>query len=428
MLRKLAPLVIVLAACNPEEEPLSLVLDVTDLAITPGELQADTTLTSIVSVRLDPVPVFEPRRVRFVTTIGSFVASDTNTVELFAATDGTASVALRHPQHPGSGLITAAVGSRQTTLPVSFVFNPNTEFASLAARDSAAADGTTIVTYVATLAETARPRTPQVRFTSTAGTFVGGTTSTDRSGIEVPVDGNGRALALLQAPTTPQVGAVTATATRSSITRTVTFFRPAITISVEHVAPTADGRTIVPVRTHVSDVEPGTIVHLRAVGGTLVGAITSVLDLPVGQDGTAIAGLLSSQAGLVVVTADVAGASARHDVEFVNAWPDFIRLTADALTVRAEATRTITVAVGRYIGTPTTGSVVTFEAIGGAGQPVGVITPSTIVQPGGTVPIQYSPGSTSYIGPVTIRARTLGSAGTVTADLTLEVLKKEGGE
>ena len=426
MWKRILLILMALSACNPESDPVAFTLELSDLSVSEGELTADTTQVSLISVRLSPPPEFEPKRVKFNTTIGKFIESGSGDTSVLVASDGSATVALRHPEHPGTGLVSATIGAKRITQELRFVYDPSIEFEALTGPDGAPADGTTVLTYVATIATGARSYTPRVKFTSSAGTFVGGSQNGGISEIEVAVNDRGQATAHLKAPSTPATGAVIAKASRSSLTRAVSFHRPTLSFDTITSTVPADGVTVLPIRVHVPAVAPGTIVRFRATGAAvLVNANNGVFEQPVGTDGRAVAAVRATAPGTGTVTADVGGAAASRHIEFVRAYPDFIRITASKLTVRARETIQFTIELGRYVGEATAGSVVTLEATAPGGQTIGLITHSTVIPASGKATIEYSPGSTSYLGLVMIRARTTGTNGSIAADLTIEIVNQE---
>lgn len=150
----------------------------------------------------------------------------------------------------------------------------------------------------------------------------------------------------------------------------------------------------------------------------------SAVDVVADQDGVARAELRSPLSATdAEVTATITRFRRDTTIQFVRALPERIAVEAGEFALRASyaSSTTVTVALDRSIGTPTTGTPVTFSATDTLGVPVGEFRGTTVSDAVGRASAIYTPGPTSYRGVVTIRGRTSGANGPIEASTSVVV-------
>lgn len=197
-----------MTSCVNYDEPTGTVqaLSLGALEVAQTPVAADGTARVRVAVSVEGNTSHMPQVVRFATTAGEFDrvgGGDSSVVQVFSDAHGIAAAYLRAPSTPGTARITAQLDESIRQDSVKFVAVPLQPVmpgltAFVATPQSAAADGATVITLDATVPDSATGDRRRVTFTTTAGTFIGSATP---GSVAVDADVNGRAIALLRAPT-----------------------------------------------------------------------------------------------------------------------------------------------------------------------------------------------------------------------------------
>jgi hypothetical protein len=166
------------------------------------------------------------------------------------------------------------------------------------------------------------------------------------------------------------------------------------------------------------------LVKFTTTNGSFVGGDSDTPD----SGNVAQVTLKSASPGTAVVTATVAGVTARTTVEFVRALPDTIFVASDAGSVNragADSTR-ITVTLSRAVGQVSNGTPVTFTAVDSAGTTIGRFSEITLAnedQNDTSTPKRlvgtavFNPDDTAALGTATITA----TVGSVKGTLTIQI-------
>ncbi len=186
------------------------------------------------------------------------------------------------------------------------------------------------------------PRTAErfrdVSFSTTLGSFVGGTSARDTT-LVVPADSSGRAVTTLRSSTTAGTAVVTAEirdGTTVKVTRSidVPFEQvPAsnvLSINLGSLEAPADGATVTNIVARIaSDVVPTErTVTFTTTAGSLGASNVRSVDVRASTDDLASVGLISPrEVGRAIVTATLNGVSVRAGVEFSAAMPDSATLS-----------------------------------------------------------------------------------------------------
>jgi hypothetical protein len=189
-------------------------------------------------------------------------------------------------------------------------------------------------------------------------------------------------------------------------------------------SPLADGAMIVQISAQVpagSTLQPR-LVAFSTSAGTFVQGGTSVTT-SAGADGKVRAFLRAPiRADTARIRASAGGTILIKDLPFAAALPQTLEIEPDSFSVQADPVKggqtiTITAFVRRASGAVTPGQEVGFSAdLAGSAPPrIGVASRSDSA---GKVTVKYSPGPTSYRGPIVIRAQTVGENNRVLAATT----------
>lgn len=394
---------------------------VESLTIASPTLPADGRAATVVRAVIPPESRVRPRSVTFSTTAGAFQpgVADSMRVTVSVDEEGEAVALLRAPVTPGLAVVRATAGGETLQDEVQFV-PAAADLASLTvAADSAAADSvsTLLVRAVIPRSSTAR-RT--VTFQTTHGSFRG-----DTDTITVEADSTGTATALLRAPAAPGLALVSARAGNTVLQDTVRFFRaPPDLLSLALGADSlqADGASTVLVRAMVrrGTARAPATVTFTTTSGVFAGDSAQVT-VRVDSSGTATALLRAPRTpGLALVRARAGNAALDATFRFIHAYPETIVLSADSFRVAATpASRVeVTATLRRMIGSVSPGTTVSFAAVTRDTVPVGWFSGETPSDSTGVAEATYTPGSTSYRGPVTIIATARGANGGVVRGMT----------
>jgi hypothetical protein len=240
------------------------------LTAAPPTAPADGTSLVVLTAQVDTTAEPAVTTVTFATTLGAFGTAATVTAPVDE--HGRARAQLKAPADTGTAIVTATAPGGTSSLQVSFTAPVNGFTGLSASPSSAPADGASTTIVTAQVNTAAVPSVREVQFTTTLGTFPGGTTT-----ITVPVDATGTARAQLRAPADTGSAIVTARAGGATRTMVVTYV-PAPPTRLELVAdafvlPAGLARSVnvtaTPLR-NVGSPSPGTLVTFSAdtVGGS----------------------------------------------------------------------------------------------------------------------------------------------------------------
>jgi adhesin/invasin len=188
-----------------------------------------------------------------------------------------------------------------------------------------------------------------------------------------------------------------------------------ITVSNDPASAPADGATSIIVSAKVAAGLPAArrSVTFRTTLGLLLP--TSIVE----ADGSNVArvSLVSSIAGTARITATVDGVSAETNAEFTPALPDRIVVAPDAVQLKSDGSTTIRVTLLRSPGNVSSRLVVSYSATTSTGASIGSFSRITLAE-GSQSTAMFNVNTTSYVGPVTIRASVDGGAsGTAVVDI-----------
>lgn len=403
------------AACNEVTDPVPTV----EVSFDAAEWPADSSTRLPVRIRVHPDD-FSPRVVTLRATAGSFVgAVDSTVITVPLSEDGAATVLMRPPTRVEEGLVSAFAGRGAGTAVVRFVaLSPGEIVASLKTTpDAPAADGESRVAITATLTERARQYYSEVTFSAPDGEFIAETAGS--KSIRAPVDEQGRAQAFLKAPSTAGEMLITVRAGSSVVTSTVKFvIAPRVLDSIRALVRTlpADGASTTFLRVvRRPGAPPSTTVTISTSAGILLpSGESSVSGVGFNAAGEAFVALRASlEPGTVLVTASRSAEAVTDVIEFVVAHPHRLTLRANGgeLPNKSTAGLELIAQLERELGVVTPGRAVAFTAVRTSGETIGRFSEPTLSDSTGTVKVQWFPDGTTYTGPVTLTATTMGENG-----------------
>jgi adhesin/invasin len=395
--------------------------EVFDVSVSRTSVPADEFSTTTITVTLKRLGTLEQRAIKFETTLGTLIAPGlpSGRVETITANAaGTAVVELQSEKFTGTARV------RVTALDISHEFDIS--FTPLAAEDvfdvsvsrqSIQADGFSTTTITVTLK---RPGTAQqrvARFETSAGTLIVPGQAGSRA-VTVPADAASRAVAELQSDKTVGTARVRVTVLDISEEFDIAFtaVNPAqiITVSVEPSSGPADGVTPLLVT--------ATVVAGLPAGRRTVAFRTSLgqlLPLAVDADGSnmARATLVSTTPGVARITATVDGSTAETTAQFTAAQPDRVFVAPDAVALKSGDSTTIRVTLIRATGSVSPRLEVSYSATTDSGAAIGSFSRVTLAE-NSVSTASFNVGTTTFRGPVTIRATVEGGAtGTATVQI-----------
>jgi hypothetical protein len=400
--------------------------DVATLTLGATTLPANGEATTTVSAMIPPGSRVEPRQVTFSTTAGTF-SGQAQHVTVPVDPDGKAVAVLKASSSPTLALVSARAGETTLQDSVRFVVAPATLQSFTLSAQTVPADGETTITLRAVAPPTSTAQLRQITFHSSAGTFVNGSTDS----VVVTASGSGEAVAVLKAPSTPALAVVRARAGVTVLQDTIRFHPAppqiqALTMSAREVP--ADGASTITLRAVLSATSTSRTVRFGTSAGVLLAATAradTAISVPADPAGVALVLLEADTAlGVALVRASAGATTLVDTVRFVRALPDQISLSADSFRVLPDPARPLmlTATLTRSVGHVTRGAVVEFTATRPDGTSLGWFGGTTTSSGLGTVSTRYTPGTTSYQGPVIITARTMGaSGGMISANMTVEV-------
>lgn len=293
--------------------------------------------------------------------------------------------------------------------------DPAQQFLKLEATPSSLpADGVSQVTLTATINADSLKR--DVIFTTTAGTLVGGTGTTDTERT-VTVNSSGQAALALRSSLTPGTARVTAKvkdAPQVSQSTDVVFGLAGeddlIQFTASPSSAPADGATASTFAVRISPqiASSARTVQFHTTAGTFVrGAADQDEAVPATSSNTASIILYSAgEVGEGRVRATVAGVSREVGIRFDRALPDRLILSMSKTTVKDNEEVTVTATLFREIGKVTKDTEVTFTATRDDNdQRFGFFAGSVATtNADGVATLSFSPGSSGYEGFATMTA------------------------
>jgi hypothetical protein len=301
------------------------------------------------------------------------------------------------------------------------------------------ADGFTTGTVVAELDPRTLDRFRDVSFSTTLGSFVGGTSARDTT-IVVAADSSGRATATLRSSTSAGTAVVTAEIREGDtvkVSRTVEVPFEAVpasnvlSINLDATEAPADGASVTSVVARIASsvVASERTVTFSTTLGSLGSANIRSVDVRASTDDLAIVGLISPrEVGVALVTATLNSVSVRAPIEFVPAGPDSAALSVTGTFRIAAAFSTkvlLRLELFRDTGVVTRGTEAIFTATdNSSGREFGVFNTVTPSDASGVITAEFTPGNTLERGEATIRAKVRGS--NVAAQVTVEVVDPLG--
>lgn len=294
--------------------------------------------------------------------------------------------------------------------------DPGAQFLQLAAQANVLpADGVSQVILTATINPDSLKR--DVIFTTTAGTLVGGSGTTD-SERTVTVNSSGQATIELRSALTPGIARVTArvkdapqVAQNVDITFSVPGEDALIQFTASPSSAPADGATsstfVVRISPQISS-DARTVKFQTTAGSFVRGGTDTDEDVPATANGTATILLFSpTEVGEGRVRATVAGVSREVTIRFDRALPNSIVLSMSKTAVKDDEEVTVTATLLREIGMVTKDTPVTFTATqDDANDKVFGFFNSSVALTGanGVATITFTPGNSGYQGPATMTA------------------------
>lgn len=319
-------------------------------------------------------------------------------------------------------LATAVAGCHD---PDAYIVSPDTADSVLAVTISAAtlpADGIARATIVVQIDPRTDATKREVTLSTSAGTLIGG--GREGSTTTVTADTTGKAVAELRSATAPGSARVEIKVATVSRTTLVEFVAsdPAllITVTAEPSSSPADGASGVNV---VARVAAGLTaarrkVTFRTTRGTFVPGNDDEFTIDADASNVARVMLLSATPGPARVTAATAdGVSSSVDVTFTQSLPDSLFVSPAAATLRSGGNTRVVVTLLRAVGQVSGRLQVNYSASTSTGASLGAFSGVTLSSDAGVSEATYSVLTTSYLGPVTIRAAVGDKEGTATIEI-----------
>lgn len=309
--------------------------------------------------------------------------------------------------------------------PNEFVVGPDTIDSVLAvtvSADTIPANGIARATIVAQLDPRTDASKRTVTFATSAGTLIGG--GKEGPTVTVTADSAGKATAELRSATAPGFARLEITAGGVSRTQVVEFVAsdPAqiITLSVDSSSIPADGTSAVNV---VAQLAAGLTperrkVTFRTTLGRFVPGNQDSFTIDADGSNVARATLVSTSAGQARVTAATAdGVSSSADVTFTQSLPDSLFVSPAAATLKSGESTRVTVTLLRVVGQVSPRLQVSYSATTSTGASIGTFSGITLTNDNHLSEATFHVLTTTYLGPVTIRAAVGNREGTATIQI-----------
>jgi hypothetical protein len=281
---------------------------------------------------------------------------------------------------------------------------------------SVVADSLATIPVVATITRGTTPGDDPVTFVTTKGRFAGADAE-DTSIVKAMPDKAGKATVLLRLSGDPGLATIAARFRADIVLDTLRFSpRPPglSTLQPSIRSAPADGESLFLVSATVPrEARPPNrmVTFATSAGAILANGRSSAIDSALADaSGRAIVLLRASRSiGIATVSAS-AGGSALHDtVRFVRAFPELLSAASSPTTIDSGAVGsaiTIRVQLLRSVGTVTAGASAVFTATKVGGASIGAIDSLSLSDTSGVITARFTTLDSSYVGPITITART----------------------
>lgn len=417
---------------NPSGTPID---DILAVVASPTSVPADGLSRTRITASIDPRSTV--RDFAFETSLGTLLSGARTSaadgkLTMTADGSGNAEVQLQSAAVVGSAHVTVTIGTVVRALDVPFsAVAANALFTLTAGSSSLPADSYSMTEITAALKISGDLR-QQVKFTTSLGTLVTSTSDTTKvTERTITANADGAAAVFLRSENT--VGVATVKAEVNGFARELTVnFTPVVASEVITLRATpnpvaADG----PQGTGTlltATISPSIPARLRTVEfRTSAGQFTSNLvesdvkhaSVTVDAGNLATLQLVTASPVTANVTANVAGVSARVNVEFIRAAPSAMSIQSSEGTVdrTGAGAATITVYLIRDSGQVSPNTVVSYKAVGSAGTVIGTFSEITLATidttDSSTTPrlkatAKFNPDDTAAAGTATITANVGG--------------------
>lgn len=414
---------LVLAACH---DPDAYVLgpdradEILAVTLSATALPADGIARITIIAQLDPRTDASNRMVKFTTSAGTLIGGGKEglTTDVPADTTGRAVAELRSSTTPGTARVDVAAGAVTRSTSVEFSPVAAQDLYDVAvSRSAIPADGFSTARITVTLKRLGTPQQRIVRFEASAGTLIGTGVTPPRTA-NVQADANGVASVELQSEKSIGLARLAITALDTTREITIEFVetdpREIITLSLGPSSVAADGATPINATARVAASLPSgrRSVTFRTTIGRFVPGNTDTFTIDADGSNLARAVLVSAETGVARVTATVDGTTASATAEFRVALPDKIFVSVAASELASGESTQVTVTLLRAVGSPSPRQVVTYSALTPAGALIGAFSGATLSSDTGESRATFGVGTTTYVGPLTIRASVGGVSGT----------------
>jgi hypothetical protein len=394
--------------------------EVFDVSVNATSVPADGFSAAVITVTLKRLGTAEQRAIRFETSGGTFNApgqASSRSVTITAGATGSVVVELRS-ELAGTARVRVTALEMAHEFEITFTTLTREEvFDVSVSRTSIPADGfsTTLIT-----AAIKRPGTPQqrlVKFETSAGTLIAAGQPMSRA-VTIAADAAGRAVVELQSDKT--IGPVRVRVTVLEIPQElVVTFRA---VDPEDIIRVAAAPPLVPADGVTALLVTATVAAALPVGRRSVLFRTTLGQLnpaTIDADGSNVArsSLVSTTTGTARITATVDGVTAETTAQFTAALPDRIFVAPDAVELKSGGNTPIRVTLNRATGSVSPRLEVSYSATTITGASLGSFSRVTLAE-NSVSTATFNVGTTTYLGPVTIRASVQGgAAGTATLQI-----------
>ena len=384
------------------------------VTVSSSTISADGVSRVTITAQLDPRTDADKRNVTFTTTAGMLIGGGREGMAITVqADDGAKAVAeLRSAVVPATAHIEIAAGTIRQTSSVAFLVLARDEvFDVSTSRSTLPADGFSRAVIKAKLD---RPGVVQQRtftFETSAGILIASGHANART-LTVTADAAGEAQVELQSEKT--IGTAQVRVIALGMTHEIAIqFAPVdpsqiITVTTERSSAPADGVTPLVISAVVAPGLPG---QRRTV--TFSTTLGQLIPAAVEADGSNVArtSLISAVVGTARITATVDGTTAEATAKFNPALPNKVHLSVDAAELTSGESTNLRVTLIRTNGTVSPHLSVTYSARTSTNASIGSFSAVTLAE-SEIATATFNLGTTSYLGPVTIKATAEGGEST----------------
>jgi hypothetical protein len=406
-----------MTACHKPEDYLlgpSQVDQVLNVTVSAATISADGISRVTITAQLDPRTDADKRDVTFTTTAGTLIAGGREglTISVPADSSGKAVAELRSATTPATAHIEVAAGSIRRASSVAFLVLARDEvFDVSVSRSTIPADGFSRAVITARLDRPGAVQQRTFTFETSAGLLITSGQSSARA-LTVTADNAGEAQVELQSEKT--IGTAQVRVTTQGMTHEIAIqFAPVdpaqiITVTTERSSAPADGVTSMVISAVVAPGLPG---QRRTV--TFSTTLGQLIPATVEADGSNVArtSLISAVVGTARITATVDGTTAETTARFNPALPDRVHLSVDAAELSSGESTNLKVTLIRTNGTVSPHLSVTYSARTSTNATIGSFSAVTLAE-NEIATATFNLGTTSYLGPLTIKATAEGGEST----------------